>query len=280
MEANNNEPTTNPNPDSQAPNADGAQPPVQETPPSGLPSDQPQVETYEGFNLTEETKALFKDGKLNGRFGSLSDVLSKLKEAEDFKSATMSEQAKAAKGNTQQQQADDAKTAQNQVINSLIPEFIGNGMVLTPEMEAKAVEAKIDIRDLKIGAMEMRDATAKAHGIVGSKEEYDGMIAWGRTVMSTEQMRSFDKDISGSMGEYAIKGLHSEFQKAKAEGTVDTTTRIEGSHTTTGLRGYANRQELYADKNVAEQNKRRGDSTAWNKYQQKLKLTPNSVLGI
>jgi len=60
--------------------------PVVETPPSGLPSDQPPVEAYDGFALSDDQKALFKEGKLNGRFGSLDEVLVKLKEAEDFKS--------------------------------------------------------------------------------------------------------------------------------------------------------------------------------------------------
>ena len=257
-------------------------PPVEQTPPaetappepSTLPSEQPAPTDFAGFDLTDDVKAKFKDGKLNGRFGSIDEVLSKLKEAEDFKANTIRDQTN---GQQQQEQQQNQQQVQQTTVNELLPAFLANGMVLTPEMEAKATEAKIDIRDLKIGAMELREATQTAHSVVGGKENYDAMIAWGRGAMTDAQKANFDRDVTGGMSEYAIKGLNADYQEALEAG--HTPDRIRGDTTIAGLRPYASRRELYADKDVAEQAKRRGDIKPWNDYQAKIKITPRDILG-
>ncbi len=260
------------------PPVDVGTPPPAETPPpepSALPSDTPPSTDFSGFELDDATKALFKDGKLNGRFGSITDVLAKLKEAEDYKSATISEQKK-----LETQHTDDVtlKTTQDATINAMIPAFMENGMVLTPEMEAQATEAKIDIRDLKLGAMELREAVGKAHSVVGGKEEYDNMLAWGKENMSDTQKRAFDSEVTSTMSEYAIKGLYGDYKKAIDSGTH--TPRIAGSPANVGLKPYASRKELYKDKDFAEASKRKGDMKPWNDYQAKLRITSREVTGI
>jgi len=257
-------------------------PPVEQTPPvetappepSTLPSEQPAPTDFAGFDLTDDIKSKFKDGKLNGRFGSIDEVLTKLKEAEDFKANTIRDQTN---GQQQQQEQQTQQQTQQATVNELVPMFMQNGMVLTPEMEAKATEAKIDIRDLKIGAMELREATTKAHSVVGGQENYDAMIAWGKTAMTPEQQASFDRAVTGSMSEYAIKGLNADYKKALDEG--HTPERIQGTATVRGLTPYGSRRELYADKDVAEAAKRRGDMQPWNDYQSKIKITPRDILG-
>ena len=258
-------------------------PPVEQTPPadvtppepSTLPSEQPAPTDFAGFDLTDDVKAKFKDGKLNGRFGSIDEVLSKLKEAEDFKANTIRDQTN---GQQQQQEQQTQQQTQQATVNELVPMFMQNGMVLTPEMEAKATEAKIDIRDLKIGAMELREATTKAFAVVGGEENYKAMLTWGKSAMSVEQQASFDKAVTGSMSEYAIKGLNADYQKALSDG--HNPERIQGSTTIKGLSPYGSRKELYADKSVAENAKARGDINPWNDYQSKLRITPNEILGI
>ncbi len=239
--------------------------------PSGLPSDAPADDAYDGFKLTDDIKAKFKDGKLNGRFSSMDDVLVKLKEAEDFRAATMSETAKADKGEVASQALADTQTS---VINDIVPAFLENGMVLTPEMEAKALEAKIDIRDLKIGAMEMRDSINAAHEVVGGADEYQAMIAWGKENMSDSDKASFDKAVTGGMSKYAIKGLHAEFKKAEAENGG----RIEGSSAFTGTKAYTNRQELYKDKDYIESKAGRRDTAAIKTYRARLAATHDDVV--
>ena len=61
-----------------------------------LPSDNVAPD-YSGFDLNDDVKGKFKDGKLNGRFGSINEVLEKLKEAEDFKAQTIREQTESTK---------------------------------------------------------------------------------------------------------------------------------------------------------------------------------------
>ena len=263
------------------PPVDTGTPPV-ETPPSGLPSDQPPADSFDGFNLSDAQKELFKDGKLNGRFGSLDDVLVKLKEAEDFRAKhgndAANAQAAADAGKTADEIARASQVAQNKTINELIPAFIQNGMVLTPEMEKTATDAGIDIRDLKLGAMELRDATNNAHAVVGGKENYDAMLAWGHANMDDAQKAAFDKDVTGSMSKYAIKGLYGEYQEALEAGT--TVPRVEGQPAFVGIKPYADRRELYKDKDYIESPQGKRDPAAIKNYRARLKATPNSVLGM
>jgi len=255
-------------------------PPV-DTPPAeggGLPSDNVAPD-YSGFDLNDDVKGKFKDGKLNGRFGSINEVLDKLKEAEDFKANTIRDQ-KTAEGQVteegNQAQIEAAKVAtQNTVVKELIPQFLENGMKLTPEMQTKATEAGIDIRDLKLGAIELRDATTSAHQLTDGKENYEAMRTWADGVLDAGQKASFDAALSAGMGEYAIKGLYAEFQKASDNGDVG---RIEGSTVFTGVQPYADRRELFKDKQYIESPAGRRDTAAQKMYRARLGKTPDNVI--
>lgn len=267
------------NENGQAPSGDNQAAPSGEQP-SGLPSDNVEVD-YKSFELSDETKGRMKDGKINGRFGSVDEVLAKLKEAEDRAAGLISESTKASKAKEQQAIDDkanaDGKINQQQTIMDMIPEFQANGMQLTPEMEAKATEAGIDIRDIKIGAMELKQNVEKAHSVVGGKEEYSNMMAWAKDNISGEQKIAFDKDVTGEMGEYAIKGLHSDYKSATKDGYVP---RIEGDSTIKGIRPYEDRRSLYRDKDYIMSPQGKRDTQAIKNYKARLRVTPDSVLGI
>ena len=162
------------------PPTDGTPPPAEGDVPStsGLPSDTPPPANLDGFQLSDEFIAEnFKDGKLKGRFESIEDVLTKLKEAEDFKANTIREQKNAEqKPNDAEAQA-QAQAKQQEAIAELMPQFIENGMELTDEMLQKAEEVGLDVRDVKLAAMEARERQTKAYDLVGGKENYDNMLA-------------------------------------------------------------------------------------------------------
>ena len=243
-----------------------------------LPSENVPAD-YSGFDLNDDVKGKFKDGKLNGRFGSLNEVLDKLKEAEDFRANTIRDQ-KTIDDKTVvegQEKIDKAATVQKQdaVVKELIPAFLENGMVLTPEMEAKATEAGIDIRDLKLGAIDFRDRTNSAHALTGGKENYDAMIEYSRGVLTPAQQASFDKDLATGMGEYAIKGLYADFKAADESGEVG---RIEGNVAFTGVKPYENRRDLYKDKDYIESPAGRRDAAAQKMYRARLGKTNDSVI--
>lgn len=258
------------------------QPPVVETAPeSGLPSDNiPQ--DYSGFELNDEVKGKFKDGKLNGRFSSIDEVLNKLKEAEDFKANTIRDQQ--ANNNTIDTETADiqakeaAQATQVNTINEMLPAFIENGMNLTPEMEAKATEVGIDIRDLKLGALELKERITVAHNVVGGSETYNSMIAWGKENMSEAQMKAFDVGVTDSnISEYAIKGLYADFKAAGGSSTPNP--RISGdSVNSLGVKPYATRRELYADKEYIDSAKGRRDTAAIKSYRARLNATPQDVV--
>ncbi len=255
-------------------------PPVET--PSGLPSDNTTPD-YSGFDMSDDLKGKFKDGKLNGRFSSMDDVLAKLKEAEDFKSATISEQTKA-QNNQDKVLADlndEASTiaTQQAVVDSLIPEFMSNGMVLTPEMEAKAVEAKIDIRDIKIGAYKLREETNAVYKAAGGKENYDNAHSWAKENLPDAQKILFTRDVDSpisGVSEIAVEWLMDKYDKAVKEGT--TTPRIQGQPHHSGIRPYENRRDLYKDKDYIDSPAGRRDPVARKNYQARLRMTPDAVV--
>lgn len=263
----------------------GTPPTVETDTPSGLPSDVKANEVnLDGFTFTPEFIAEnFKDGKLKGRFGSVEEVLAKLKEAEDFKANAIREKTDAEKAQEQQQteaqkQAQMAQ-AQQDTIMSLVPAFIENNMELTPEMETAATEAGIDLRDLKLGALELKERLNKAHSVVGGAEEYNAMLEWGKANMTDAQKAVFDKDVTGNMSEYAIKGLYADYQKAaSADGYMPE--RIEGDGTPRGLQPYRDRRELYADRDYLKTPAGKRDKAAQANYKRRLNITPDNVLGI
>ena len=242
--------------------------------PSGLPSQNQEVD-LSAFELSADAKAKMKDGKLLGRFGSIDEVMAKLKEAEDFRAQHGNNQANT---NTEQQQQADAVKAQDTVGQEILGEFIGNNLELTDAMIQKGVDAGIDARDIKLRAIDIRDSANTAHSIVGGKEQYDEMIGWARENMTEAQRTSFNTDINTNMSEYAIKGLQADYQKAMADGTV--TTRIQGQPVNQGIVAYKNQKELFADKTSAERAKQRGNMNDWNIYQRKLDATKKLSGGI
>ncbi len=263
------------------PAVDGTPPviptPPTETKPSGLPSENTPLD-YSGFEMSDDLKSKFKDGKLNGRFGSMDDVLAKLKEAEDFKSATISEQKKA-EGNQQQQQTDAS------VAVELLPAFLENGMVLTPEMEAKLTEnitdptkKELELYKFRDQARAISDRANQAYAVVGGKDNYNAMQAWGQENLSEAEKNVFTSDVNGTTGAsvIAIEWLNNKYQKAVSEGTV--VPRIEGQPHRTGIRAYADRRELYKDKDYIDSPAGRRDPVAKKNYQARLRATPDSII--
>ena len=250
-----------------------ATPPVVETP-SSLPSQNPAVD-FTAFELSDDIKGKMKDGKINGRFGSVQEVLDKLKETED----KFANDVRTNQNNQIQTTEEQTALVARQAIGSEITKaFVDNGMILTDEMIKKGTDAGIDARDIKLKSIEIRDSANVAHSVVGGKEAYDEMIVWARENMNDVQKASFNGSLGTNMSEYAIKGLQADYLKAKAEGT--TNPRIAGQPVNQGITPYASRQALYADKDKAELAKKRGNVNDWNIYQKKKQATMKLQGGI
>ena len=256
------------------------------TPPAGGEQPEPQLPSEQTpptdlAPLTEGLEEIVKDGMIGGKFKTVADMMASYQELEgkyanarrDLAGGEQQEQQE----QQQQQEQEQILAKQQETINAILPKFIENGMQLTDELLTQAKEAGLDERDVKLKAYEIREATQKAYTVVGGKENYDQMLAWGATALSPEQKIEFDRGLASGMSEYAIKGLWTEFEKAKANGTY---SRMEGNPAPQSEKGYSSRAELYRDKDIAEASRRRGDDTLWKKYQAKLKITPHEVLGI
>ncbi len=252
-------------------------------PQSGLPSTQPSDNQFDGFAVNDDFKSKFKNGKLNGRFGSIDEVLLKLKEAEDYKSATISEQKKSV---TNQQQAQETQQVQDAKITELMPSFLENGMILTQDMEntltegLTGTEKELAIYKFRDGARNIADRTNSAYGVVGGKENYIQMQEWARNNLSAEHQRIFTNDVNGSneASLIAVEWLNDKYQQAVKDGLP--VTRIEGQPHHSGITPYKDRRELFKDKKYIDSNRGRRDAGAIKEYKARLAITSNEVMGI
>ena len=262
----------------QTPAAEQPQQPQEQTPAPEpqLPSEQNQEQNNVEVpqELAEQLANSLKDGMIAGKFKTVDDMLKSYQELE----AKYANARREIKGDAQQQeQRQQTAQKQQEVLNEILPKFVENGMQLTEDLLQKATEAGLDPRDVKLKAYEVKEMTQKAYSVVGGEQNYKEMLEWAKEALPQDKKVEFDKGLASPMSEYAIKGLYGEFQKAKSDGSYD---RLRGNPAPTTAQGYASRAELYRDKSAAEQAKMRGDDTLWKKYQEKLNLTPRSVLGI
>jgi len=249
------------------PPAEGAAP-EGGTPPEGggLPSEQGNQE----MSPWERAKA---EGLLPEDFKEDAYELAKSwKSGQEFVQEANAEKARAGQEAKKIEQQENI-TAE---VNKMLPDFLANGMELTPEMEEKATELGVDIRDLKLGAIELRDKITAAHNIVGGQETYDSMIADMREVMSEAQQAEFDKAVTGGMSEWAIKGLYAEWKRGgqTPEGKGRIEGRVKGG---SNAKPYENQHELLADLSYLR-TKGKNDKAAWAQHEKRKAATPDNIV--
>jgi hypothetical protein len=268
----------NPNPDtgSQNPNPDtGSQNPDEG---GGLPSAQEGLPTL-NFELTDEIKEKFitSDGKVLGKYESLDQLAEAHKHLQDKHAQTVEDykkQQKELNGDIETQQTEAKRM---ETIKDILPEFLNNDMQLTPEIETKLTEEGIDIRDVKLGALELRDKINAAHETVGGKENYEAMMGWASSQLSDAEKAAFDADIMGAQSRFAIKGLYSEYQAAAEKGEATPPQRLNGDNTVKTVQPYEDRQALLRDKQYIDSPAGKRDQAAQNRYKQRLAITPEAV---
>ena len=243
------------------------------TPPveaSGLPSDTAAA-AVDPFAIPSDRVI---DGKLDGKWDSFDTMNKSYNEIVDAYGKVKSENADTSK---EAVAIETAKT-QHDGIMGMLPEYMENGMQLTEEMTAKATEMGIDPRDLKIGAMEMSQRIEAAHAVVGGTETYNAMISDMGEVMSDAQKASFDKDVTGGMGEYAIKGLHAAWLQKTGRREVPKRITGEQPRQSGGVRPYASMEQMRTDMAYLNTQKGRNDTAAQKQHLARRNATPDSVI--
>lgn len=258
----------NPNPNPNSADADA---------PTGLPSDGASGVAL-NFEITDAVKEKFitADGKLLGKYENLEQFAEAHKNLQD-KHAQYVEDVKNREAKiTDGVEADVIQAEKTEAIKGVIPEFLKNGMELTPEIEAVLTEKGLDIRDVKLGAIELRDKINAAHAEVGGKDNYDAMMGWASQTLSDAEKAAFDNDIMGANSKYTIKGLYGEFEAAKAAGDNNSNNpqRINGSGAgNVGVKAYDSREQIFADKQYLDSPQGKNDTAARAKYNARLAIT-------
>lgn len=247
---------------------------------TGLPSDIQQANEQESLN--DWNALVAKEPEYMKQFKSLDDFKNKYKELHNQYSNTVREYKEKEKSSKaeQESQAQQQQKLQSQqdTIMSLLPQFMQNGMKLTPEMEEVAKAQDIDIRDLKLGAIDLKERIEKAHSVVGGADEYNAMIAWAKENTNEEQRVAFDKDVISSMSEFAIRGMYSMYKDAIKDGNTQPQDRFRGQSATSTVKPYGSQDELLADRRYINSAKGRADSNAIEKHKQRMAITPDAVI--
>jgi len=245
-----------------------------------LPSDsEANEEVNEWSKLSEGNEYL-------QQFKSLDDMTEKYKTLHSQYSQTVQKQKEAERAelatNEEKAKVQQLQQEQQDTVRQLLPEFMENNMELTPEMEKTLVEKNIDIRDVKLGAIELRDKINNAHSVVGGREEYEAMMAWGQENMSDKQKDAFDNDVAPkkykeqllNASEYAIKGLYQDYKNATKDDSHQD--RYRGNSSPVGIKPYANNAEVLRDRRHI--NSGRASQADKDKHRARLDVTPDSVL--
>jgi len=246
---------------------------------TGLPSDVEESQRQKDINTWESL--VEADPEYMKQFKSLEDFKDKYKQLHKQYSNTVREQKEKERANQTEQQKiaeqQEAQQKQQELVMELVPEFMQNDMQLTPEIEQKLTEHGLDIRDVKLGAIELRERIQKAHEVVGGKEEYQSMIDWAKENLSESERNAFDKDVTGNMSQYAIKGLYQTYREAQSDS--EPQDRIRGnSSSSRGLKPYGSKDEVLRDRAYINSMKGRLDQAAIAKHKERLNITPDSVL--
>lgn len=243
----------------------------------GLPSAKESGLDTSGWEINEERASKYvKNGKFFGRFDNIDGMAEALKSVED-KYANMVRESKNATKDTENQATKEANLYE--VAQPLVQKFMDGGMELTPEIEQMAIDKGLDIRDVKLAAIELKERVVSAHNLVGGKEEYESMIEWGKTTLPEKQRNEFDKGIKSGMSEWAIKGLYAEYKANQSGESTSTPERVRGdSATSSTLRGYDSREEMLRDRNYINSPRGRTDKAAQTAHKIRLDKTHDTVI--
>lgn len=241
---------------------------------SGLPSD---VDNQTTFSFDE---ADIKDGKFDGRWSNPKEMADYIKNMEDKHSALSREVADKTKADNAEIETTStevkAQQLKDETIESLIPEYIANGMVVTPEMQTALSEVGMTEQEIKLGAYELKEAIDKNSDYVGGQENYDIIMDYHAKTMTDDEKRSFNHSIQNTNNSEALMvGLQTMYERGS--GDVDTAVpdRVRGNPTPATIQGYGNKAELLRDKKYADsRNASAADKT---KYRARLAITPDNV---
>lgn len=251
---------------------------------SGLPSDvqeQEAIGSQLDFSLTDAVKEKFitKDGKLLGKYDNLEQLAEAHKFLQDKHAMYVDDTKKAERDVAAELEKQQATVKQQETINSLIPEFMANNMQLTPEMEQKLTDTGLDIRDVKLGALELEKKVNHVHSLVGGKENWEAAKQYLSTVISPEQLEAINQDLMGSNSDFTVMGMYNAYQQSLKDGTPQQ--RISGdSQVPKSASGYESKAQLYADREYLSTPAGRNDANAQKRYRQRLANTDLSSLGI
>ena len=248
--------------------------------PSGLPSDnQPPADGAVSFEIKPED---LKDGKFMGKWASPQEMAEHIKAIEDKHAALNRDLTNQSKQTDEEIAATvaeiKAKETQQATVQSLLPEFLNNGMVVTDEMKEALTATGLTEQDIKLGAYEFKEAIDKNANYVGGKENYDLIMDYHAANMTDDEKRAFNHSVQDPNNSQALMvGLQTLYEKAQLENPNQAPVdRVRGNPTqNNAIQPYANKAELLKDKKYADSRVASASDKA--KFRARLNATPENV---
>ena len=222
-----------------------------------LPSDAEASESspFQSEYLSENVK----DGKLFGKFESIDDLAKNYRELEVSHTNKMREYKEAERN--QQQTAEQEVEAQNaiqqqqQVLQSLIPEFMQNNMELTDNIRTTLKEkAGYTDEQIELNAYRLKDSINQVHSYADGRENYEAAINWYRQRdVSDVEKAAFDEAlVNPQFSRLTVKGLMADYKEATGATVSSQGDRLRGSNSvTTVSKGYSDRATMFKDRDAA-----------------------------
>lgn len=236
------------------------------------------------WDITALEEGTIKEGKMFGQYDNIADLHAGYKALQDKHTDFVRQVKESEKTDTQTietiQATREAEQQAQAVMSDLVTQVV-KGAEITEEMQAQLSEHNLDVRDLKLNAIEYKEQVQKSYEIVGGSENYEAMINWAKTSLSEAEIVDFDKGVSGPSAHLYIKGLYSDFTNASgqpAEQSDSTPERVAGeSSLSGGVRGYATQAEMLRDAHYVN-NAGKNDAGARKLHQQRLSKTSDDVI--
>lgn len=245
--------------------------------PSGLPSEQ-GGEGSISFEIKPED---LQDGKFMGKWSTPQEMADHIKNIEDKHANLTRDIADKTKQTDAeiQQTADEAQKLQlqNTTVRELLPEFLKNGMVVTPEMGETLKATGLTEQDIKIGAYEFKEALDLNASYVGGKENYDIIMDYHAENMTPEQKVQFNHSIQDPNNSEALMvGLQTMYEKSVGAEEGTPVDRVRGNApAAAAIQPYTDKASLLKDKAYADSRVSSAADKA--KFRQRLNVTPDKV---
>ena len=236
----------------------------------------PQVEnqeTPENENPWDVEHLRGEDGMVAGKYKNIDAMVKSLEHAEaKLVELNAEKQSASAKGQNAEK-AEARKAEVQQAETAAMEQYIQNGQ-MTPELAAQITEAGGDPTRVELNGIKTSQRLNSLYDITDGRENFEAMLTEMAEGKSEAEKNAWINTLRDpSMSEYAVKGLHAEWQEKNGRRSAPA-DRVRGRAPSGGsTKPYATQGEM-----LQGAAKARHSQAARQEYEMRKNVTPDSVV--